>query len=288
MSEILTDLSGNKYEVRPDVITYDDVRKVIPKLDGHEKLVNSILHLLKIDEVNRVHGYLSVSHGKDFVRRLLFEDFHVTLKVDNEELLDHLPQGAFITLSNHPFGALDGIILIHLIASRRPEFKVMVNMILNQLSAMRPNFIAVDAWHSDDPEKRKVSVEGIRQTLRQLRNGEPMGFFPAGAMCKMNWKCEMVDREWKPIVMQIIQKASVPIIPIYFHGSNSLTSNILGKIYWPLRSLMLPRELFRKRHSTIHVTVGDIISVEDQKRHGQTLEEYTSFLRSKTLGLRSK
>lgn len=47
----------------------------------------------------------------------------------------------------------------------------MVNMILNKISAMRPNFIAVDAWASDDPAKRAVSVNGIRQAIKQLRDG---------------------------------------------------------------------------------------------------------------------
>ena len=57
-------------------------------------------------------------------------------------------------MSNHPFGALDGISLIALLGTIRPEFKVMVNMVLNHISAMRPNFIAVDALASDDPAKK--------------------------------------------------------------------------------------------------------------------------------------
>lgn len=285
MSKILTDLSGNEYEVRPDVINYDDVRRLIPKLDGHEKLVNKVLHLLKVDEVNHVHGYLSEYQGIEFVKRLLFDDFDIKLKIDNEQQLENLPEGPFITISNHPYGALDGIILIYLIGIRRPKFKVMVNMILNQLSAMRPNFISVDAWQSNDPEKRKVSVEGIRQTLRQIRNGDPMGFFPAGAMSKIDWKYRQIDTPWKPTVVQIIQKAAVPVIPIYFHGGNSFICNIMGHICWPMRSLLLPRELFRKRHTTVQVSVGDVISVEEQREHQSSLQAYSDFLRAKTYEL---
>ena len=57
-------------------------------------------------------------------------------------------------------------------------------MILNQLSAMRPNFIAVDQAASDKPDRRRVSVNGIRETLSMLKAGEPVGFFPAGAIGK--------------------------------------------------------------------------------------------------------
>ena len=286
MSTKLTDLSGKEYEVRPEVLNYDDLRKMAPFLDGHPKLVKHLMHWLEMDEVNRVHSSLSDTPGPEFVRRLVEDDLDLKLRVDNEQQLDHLPQGAFITISNHPYGALDGIILIYLLAKRRPKFRVMVNMILNQLSAMRPNFIAVDAWQSDDPDKRKVSVDGIRQTLKQLKNGDPMGFFPAGAMSKINWKYEQIDREWQPTVLQIIQKAKVPILPIFFHGGNSLWCNILGHVCWPARSLRIPAEIFRRRHTEIHISVGDVISVEEQLKHESTLKEFGDFLRTKTYDLK--
>lgn len=44
-----------KYNVHPDVLNYDDIRKMIPKLDGHKKLVDWLLHFLQVDEVNNVH-----------------------------------------------------------------------------------------------------------------------------------------------------------------------------------------------------------------------------------------
>ena len=84
----------------------------------------------------------------------MLKDLDVRLRVDNSKVLDNLPDGPFITVSNHPFGAIDGITLVHLIGTRRPKYKVMVNMVLNHISAMRPSFIAVDAMQSDDPKRR--------------------------------------------------------------------------------------------------------------------------------------
>lgn len=273
-------------DIRPDVLNYDDVRQLIPKLDGHEKLVNSLLHFLSVDKVNDVHSRFCDTPGPEFVRRLLFDEFKVTLRIDNEEILDRLPQGAFITVSNHPFGALDGIMLIYLISTRRPKFRVMVNMILNKISAMRPNFIAVDAWASNDPKKRQVSVNGIRQALRQLKDGEPVGFFPAGAMSKTDWRGRLKDRQWQPSVLQIIQRAKVPVIPIFFHGSNSWWFNILGHICWPARSLRLPAEVWRKTGKEMHISIGEPISVEEQALHGPTAEDLGRYLREKTYDLR--
>ena len=275
-------------DIRPDVLNYDDIVKLVPKLKGKEKLVNRLLRLLSVDRVNGVHSRCCDTHGPEFTRRLLFEEYNIRLRIDNEDYLNNLPEGAFITVSNHPFGALDGITLIHLIASRRPKFRVMVNMILNQISAMRSNFIAVDALASNDPKKRQVSVNGIRQAIRQVRDGEPLGFFPAGAMSTINWRGELQDREWQSSVLQIIYKSKVPVIPIYFHGSNSWMFNFLGKVCWPLRSLRLPAEVFKKIGKEIHVSIGEAISVEEQVAHGTSAEELGKYLREKTYELRER
>ncbi len=279
-------MSEELNNIRPDVLNYDDIRQLAPKLDGHEKLVNSLLHLLSVDKINAVHAKCCDTPGAEFVRRLLFEEFKIKLRIDGQEILDNLPEGAFITVSNHPFGALDGIALIHIIASRRPKFRVMVNMILNKISAMRPNFIAVDALASNDPKKRQVSINGIRQALRQLKEDEPVGFFPAGAMSKTNWRGRLQDREWQPTILQLIQRAKVPVVPIFFHGSNSWWFNILGHICWPARSLRLPAEVWRKVGKEMHISVGQPISVEEQLQHSASPEELGKFLREKTYELR--
>ena len=279
-------MDKENYDIRPDVLNYDDIRAMAPALDGHPRLVNWLLHMLSVDKVNAVHGKCCDTPGPEFVRRLLLEEFKIKLRIDGQEVLDNLPEGAFITVSNHPFGALDGIALIYLITRYRPEYKVMVNMILNKISAMRPNFIAVDQSASTDPAKRAVSVAGIRTALRQLKEGHPVGFFPAGAMSKTTLHDGLQDRPWQPSILQIIHRAKVPVIPIYFHGSNSWWFNILGHICWPARSLRLPAEVFRKVGTEMHISVGLPISPEDQAAHGSTPEELGAYLRERTYDLK--
>ncbi len=279
-------MDKENYDIRPDVLNYDDIRALAPALDGHPRLVNWLLHMLSVDKVNAVHAKCCDTPGPEFVRRLLLEEFKIKLRIDGQEVLDNLPEGAFITVSNHPFGALDGIALIYLITRYRPEYKVMVNMILNKISAMRPNFIAVDQSASSDPAKRAVSVAGIRTALRQLKEGHPVGFFPAGAMSKTTLHDGLQDRPWQPSILQIIHRAKVPVIPIYFHGSNSWWFNILGHICWPARSLRLPAEVFRKVGTEMHISVGLPISPEEQAAHGATTEELGAYLRERTYDLK--
>ncbi|MBQ3604672.1 MAG: lysophospholipid acyltransferase family protein [Muribaculaceae bacterium] len=271
--------------IKRTVLDYNDISQMVPWFKGKEKLVNRLLKFLSVDKVNWLHDHNCDTPGPEFAAGLL-KDLEIKLRIDNEELLDKLPEGAFITVSNHPFGALDGISLIHIIASRRPKFKVMVNMVLNYISAMRPNFIAVDALASDDPKKKAVSMQGIKSAIMQVRRGEPIGFFPAGAVSKVNIKGQLEDREWQPTIVRLIQQMKVPVVPIYFHGSNSWWFNFLGVVCWQLRTLRLPAEVFRKKGSTLHISIGEPISVEEQLQHSGTVEELGQFLKDKTYALR--
>lgn len=272
-------------EVRPDVINFSDVCELLPAAAKFPRLVKWLLRISQIEEVNRVHGRWCKEPGPDFVKHLMIDEFKVPLEVEGMEILERFKEGPFITVSNHPFGSIDGIALIYIVTRVRPKYKVMVNMILNHLSAMRPNFIAVDQSASTDPEKRKVSVAGVREALTLLKQGNPVGFFPAGAIGMTDKDGIIVDRPWQPIVLQIIQKAKVPVIPIYFHGTNSRLFNFLGHHSVPLRTAMLARELFKKRNKPMKVSIGEPVSVEKQAEFGKDYEALGWYLRMQTYDL---
>lgn len=272
--------------VRPEVITFEDVVKVAPALAKYPKLVERIFKFLAIDKVNHVHGKYCSTTGVDFATRLVKEEYKWNLKVDNLEILEQFKEGPFITVSNHPIGSYDGIILLHLVGSIRPDYKVMVNLILNQIQAMRPGFIAVDPQKSDDPEKRKITTQGMRQAIKHVREGHPLGFFPAGSISKVDWRLRIDDNPWREVVIRLIQQLQVPVIPIYFHCKNSTFCNILGLLDWRLRTMRLPSELFSTYNKDVRISIGQPISVEQQNQY-PTLQELGDFLRAKTYELKN-
>ena len=195
--------------IKRTVLDYDDICQLVPFFKGKEKLVNRLFRLLAVDKVNWIHDHNCDTPGVPFVQGLL-RDLNITIDIRGEEVLKNLPkEGGFITVSNHPFGALDGIMLIKIIGEYRPDFKVMVNMILNYISAMRPNFIAVDALASNDPAKRAVSMKGITTALRHVKDGHPLGFFPAGAVSKITPNLRIEDRLWQPNIIRLDRKSVV-------------------------------------------------------------------------------
>ncbi|MDE6809174.1 MAG: 1-acyl-sn-glycerol-3-phosphate acyltransferase [Muribaculaceae bacterium] len=272
-------------EVRPDVLNLADIAEIAPIAAKYPRLTKWLMHYFKIDEVNRIHSTWCKTPGPEFTEHLIFDEFNIDLQVKGMEILERFKDGPFITVSNHPFGHIDGITLIYIVTRVRPEYKVMVNMILNHISAMRPNFIAVDQSASADPEKRRVSVAGVREAMSMLRDGKPVGFFPAGAIGMTDKDGIITDRPWQPIILQIIQKAKVPVIPIYFHGTNSPYFNFLGHHSVPLRTANLVRELMKKKNKPMYVTIGEPVSVEKQAEFGRDYEALGWYLRMQTYDL---
>ena len=277
---------SQQLEIKPTVLDYDDIRKMIPFFNGKEKLCRWCMRRLSMDKVNKLHSDNCHTPGIPFVQGML-KDLDITLKIKNEEILKNLPEGGFITVSNHPFGALDGIMLIKIIGEQRPNFKVMVNMFLNHISAMRPNFIDVDPLASDNPAKRAVSMRGIAEALRHVKEGNPIGFFPAGAVSKFKWTwgVRIQDRAWQPTIMRIIQKLNVPIIPIYFHGHNSAWFTFLGMVDWRLRTLRLPAEVFHTKGKTRRISIGKPIMPEEYAQY-TVPEDLATFLKDKTYSMK--
>lgn len=270
--------------VRPDILNYDDIRKMAPIFDGHPKIVKAIMHWLILDKCNAVHGKYCYETGVPFSNLLIDDCYKIRKRITNEEVLDRFPTGPFITVSNHPLGALDGIMLIDIVGRHRPDFKVMVNMFLNYLSAMRPSFIAVDPSGSDDPKKKAQTMQGIREAIAQIRGGHPMGFFPAGAVSKINRHLRIEDRPWQESIIKLIKQMRVPVIPVYFHDRNSTFFNILGAIDWRLRTLRLPRELFNKTGREMYVSFGEPIMPAEQAEY-KDLASFGAMLRERTYNL---
>lgn len=251
---------------------------------GGNWLAKIVLHLLAIDRVNWVYDRSCDQTGAAFAEGLL-KDLGVDYRVGNAERLKNLPQGAFITVSNHPYGGLDGIMLIHLMAGIRPDYKVMVNQILTLIEAMDENFISVQPRIGNNTTPTGTAITGVRETLYHLKAGHPAGFFPAGAVSMFNFgNFRIRDREWQEGILKLIQLAKVPVVPIRFYDSNSIFFYILGIISWKIRTLRMPYEIFNKKGQRPRIGIGEMISVEEINRF-EDAGSLGVFLKNKIYGM---
>lgn len=244
-------------------------------------LAKLVLHLLAIDRVNWVYNRSCDYTGAAFANGLL-KDLGVDYRVGNADRLQHLPEGAFITVSNHPYGGLDGIMLIHLMAGIRPDYKVMVNQILSLIEAMDENFISVQPRIGNDTSLSATAISGVRETLLHLKDGHPVGFFPAGAVSMFKFNDLRVhDREWQEGILKLISLANVPVLPIRFFDFNSIFFYFLGVISWRIRMLRMPYEVFNKKGKRPRIGIGEIISAEKIQSFSD-IKELGKFLRKTT------
>ena len=255
---------SEQQEAKP-VFGLPDLQAVAPifRCRWASALARQLMKWLAIDKVNAIHSKHCHLRGAAFTSAMLADPMmDVRYNIHHAERLDALPPGAFITVSNHPIGSLDGIILIDLFASRRPDFRVMVNGMLERIWAMSDNFISVTPKTGNQTTAHHANVSGVRIALEGLRNGHPIGFFPAGAMSFGNTRGEVRDRPWTHSVIRLIRKAGVPVYPVYFDFRNSDFFYFLGRISWKIRTLRVPAEAFNKRGRTAEVYIGAPIDPE--------------------------
>ncbi len=85
------------------------------------------------------------SRGIEFVRDTLnYFDFQHT--VDNTSLANIPRQGRVILVANHPIGSLDGLSLLQLIHSIRPDVKIVANQVLSKLGPLARSFCQSTTW----------------------------------------------------------------------------------------------------------------------------------------------
>ena len=245
---------------------------------GGSIVAKLVMYIMQLNKINKLYSDIYSDDANDFLDQLI-DALGVTIQV-NEEDLQKIPKtGAFITISNHPFGGLDGIILIKLLSKIRPDYKVMANFLLKKIVPIKDYFLGVNPFES---RKDISSAGGLKEALRHISEGKPLGLFPAGEVSAYQAESNTIeDKEWSASVLKLIRKANVPVIPIYFKGSNSILFQILGMIHPMLRTVKLPSELLNKKNRVIKLRIGGAISVATQDSFPDIVQ-YGKFLRAKT------
>ena len=238
------------------------------------KLVMYILRLHKLDKLNvKVND-----DDPEVLLDSLIEALGVTIDVSKEDLEKIPKEGTFITVSNHPFGGLDGIVLVRLLCKLRPDYKIMSNFLLKKIVPLQDYILGLDPEES----KKDSNMRVIKEAIRHVIDGKPLGIFPAGEVSSYQADSNHVeDKEWDSSVLKLVKMAKVPVIPIYFKGSNSLLFYLLGMIHPVLKTIKLPSELLNKKNRVVKLRIGNPISVETQNTF-HDIAQYGKFLRAKT------
>ncbi len=237
-----------------------------------------LIKILRIDVINKFYDKNKHLKDVEFLTAILTE-FQIKFEIPEADLKRIPKEGAFVTVSNHPLGGIDGILLLKIILEQRSDYKIMANFLLHRIAPMKPYIMPVNPF--EDRKDIKSSLAGFKQAISHIRSEAPLGIFPAGEVSTKKEGDLVVDKQWEPAAMKLIQKAQVPILPIYFHAKNSSFFYKLSNISGVLRSAKLPSEVLTQRHRVVKIRIGKAIQVKDQDEH-KDLAEFTEFIRKKT------
>ena len=237
-----------------------------------------LMKITRISSINTFYDSIQHLEGKAYADAILAH-FEIDFAIPEEDFKRIPKEGPFITISNHPLGAIDGIILIKLMAELRPDFKIMANFLLQRMKPLVPYIIPVNPFESR--KDVKSSISGFKSALQHLKNGHPLSVFPAGEVSTFKDDKLIVDKPWEEAALKLIRKAEVPVVPIYFHAKNSRLFYRLAKLNDVFRTAKIPSEVFTQKNRPIKVRIGQPISVATQKEQN-SLEEFTDLLRRKT------
>ena len=214
-----------------------------------------------------------------FVARTL-EELGVRFRVNELDLARIPRSGKCIVVANHPFGAVEGLILAAVLRGVRSDVKILANYLLARVPQLHETLLFVDPF--GQTTSAQANLAAIRRAMRFLKDGGMLAMFPAGEVAHLDLaRGAVVDPAWTENLARLARLSKAPVLPVYFHGQNGAFFQVAGLVHPRLRTILLPRELLNKRHRVLDVRIG--APVPSRKLEAIASErEMVAYLRRRT------
>ena len=242
----------------------------------------AVRRLLGLHRVDQLCYSLKCDERRLSVAAKILDHLQVSYQVSDLDLSRIPPSGPLVVVANHPFGAIEGLILASMLFPRRPDTRILANNLLERIEipAFREMFLFVDPFAKKSSPKANIGP--MRSAVQWLGRGGVLGVFPAGEVAHLQWtKGRIADPKWKEAIARIVTLTRASVLPVFFDGANSLSFHLLGLIHPRLRTLMLPRQMLNKAGREIRVRIGKRVPYERLARFRDP-EEVTQYLRLRT------
>jgi putative hemolysin len=237
--------------------------------------------LMKVTRISAINSfYDKIAHlDCEAYAQAILQHYEIEYDIPEADFKRLPKEGSYITISNHPLGGIDGILLMRLLLPLRQDYKIMANFLLERMAPLAPYVLPVNPF--EEHKGARSSIAGFKMAFQHLKDGHPLGIFPAGEVSTHKEGKFIVDKPWEEAALKLIRKAQVPVVPIYFHGKNSKLFYRMSKWSPIFRTAMIPSQVLSQRNRPLKVRIGQPISVQTQNEH-QSLAEFTDLLRRKT------
>lgn len=193
-------------------------------------------------------------------------------------------EGPLVLIANHPFGILDGMIMCRMASRIRASWRVLINADLAAVDHLSEFFLPID--FRPEPAATKTNIATKQRAVETLRSGGAVVIFPSGGIAtapKVVGKAR--ELEWKLFVMKLLRVRDSRVVPVYFHGQNSVLFHAASRVSMTLRLSLVIRELTRRMGGVVHATVGLPLRLDDLD--GSTPPEQLASLQRKVMDLQA-
>ena len=253
-----------------------DLKSLLPPLIG--KSVGLPLEwILGIQWINRKYKILD-RQGHNF-----FDDVLKSMNIHYhmEERSSLQKEGGVLVVANHPFGAIEGMMLGDWLMKQRDDVRILANGMLGWIPEVKEMVIQVNPFDGHQRENAKAMLEA----LKWLKNGGVLLTFPAGEVSSFSVEDRKVsDPIWSAHMARLARKSKANILPIHVEGRNSLWFQSLGLLHPRLRTLRLGQELINKMGKTFRLRSGQCWGESIYERFPKD-DALISFLRDQTYAL---
>jgi putative hemolysin len=264
------------------VVTVADLKKAFGMKGFFGTCVAGLAYgFLRLGKINRLFDGAADYQGREFADHLL-ENMDITIDVNPEQLESIPKEGGFVMVSNHPFGGIEGVMLLSAIAKVRPDFKLMANFILSHIPNLKECFFSVNPFENN-PEW-KSSVGGIKGAILHIAAGNGLGVFPAGEVSRYHGHDYPEDQAWSISIARIIKNAKVPVIPVFWNGRNSKLFYLEDKIHHMVGTSRLTKELINKQGKCFNLQIGKPILLAEIATYEKP-SDLAAYLRSRSYAL---
>lgn len=207
----------------------------------------------------------------------------IRVKISNRSIQELRGDRPLVVVANHPFGVVDGIVLCQLVSQMRPDFRVLINAVFEQVEAIRPFLLPID--FQEGAAAMATNLDSRKEALATLRRGGAIAIFPSGGVSTREGLFgRAIDSEWKRFTAKLIRSTKADVLPVYFHGENSWLFQLVSQFSQTLRLSLLIHEMRRRIGTEINLTLGEPIRYE-QLDAMTCRQQLVNYLRTQTYAL---
>ncbi len=234
--------------------------------------------------IKQANGYdEEVRQGRDFWD-VIVERYKLELKVIGGSLGNIPKTGPVVLIANHPYGILDGMMLGHILAKTRGDFRILAHQVFRRAEDLNKVILPVSFEETKAAMAQNVATR--KEALRYLGDGGAIGVFPGGTVSTAARPFSRpMDPMWRSFTARMIAKSDATVVPIFFEGHNSRLFQLMSHLHVTLRMGLLIKEFKARTDSQVKIVVGDPIPRADIDAHSGDGRELMEYLRQTTYAL---